>query len=105
MVKAKSPKSDIAESSSGAEIESVDDFKPTHTDSYNHYSTSAPQFTKDSLIRSLTRRAYDICSPQHLQHELDHIRTVLLDNVYPLSRITDVMYRTKQSIDLPASAR
>ena len=36
--------------------------KPTHTDSYTHYSTSAPQSTKDSLIRSLTRRAYDICS-------------------------------------------
>ena len=78
--------------------------KPTHTDSYTHYSTSAPQSTKDSLIRSLTRRAYDICSPQHLQHELDHIRTVLLDNGYPLSRITHVMHRTKQSIDLPASA-
>ena len=78
--------------------------KPTHTDSYTHYSTSAPQSTKDSLIRSLTRRAHDICSPQHLQHELDHIRTVLLDNGYTLSRITHVMYRTKQSIDLPASA-
>ena len=78
--------------------------KPTHTDSYTHYSTSAPQSTKDSLIRSLTRRAYDICAPQHLQHELDHIRTVLLDNGYPLSHITHVMHRTKQSIDLPASA-
>ena len=77
--------------------------KPTHTDSYTHYSTSAPQSTKDSLIRSLTRRAYDICSSQHLQHELDHIRTVLLDNGYPLSHITHVMHRTKQSIDLPAS--
>ena len=78
--------------------------KPTHTDSYTHYSTSAPQSTKDSLIRSLTRRAYDICSPQHLQHELDHICTVLLDNGYPLSCITHVMHRTKQSIDLPATS-
>ena len=78
--------------------------KPTHTDSYTHYSTSAPQSTKDSLIRSLTRRAYDICSQQHLQHELHHISTALLDNGYPLSRITHVMHRTKQSIDPPASA-
>ena len=78
--------------------------KPTNTDSYTYYSTSAPQSTKDSLIRSLTRRAYDICSPQHLQHEQDHICTVLLDNGYPLSRIAHVMHRTKQSIDLPASA-
>ena len=78
--------------------------KPTNTDSYTHYSTSSPQSTKDSLISSLTRRAYDICSPQHLPHELEHIRTVLLDNGYPLSRIELVMRRTKQSIDHPASA-
>ena len=45
-----------------------------------------PQSTKDSLISSLTRHAYDICSPQHLPHELEHIRTVLLDNGYPHSR-------------------
>ena len=31
--------------------------KPTHTDSYTHYSTSSPQSTKDSLISSLTRGA------------------------------------------------
>ena len=78
--------------------------KPTHTDSYTHCSTSSPQSTKDSLISSLTRRAYDICSPQHLPHELEHIRTVLLDNGYPLSRIELVMRRTKHSIDHPASA-
>ena len=78
--------------------------KPTHTDSYTHYSTSSPQSTKDSLICSLTRRAYDICSLQHLPHELEHIRIVLLDNGYPLSRIELFMRRTKQSIDHPISA-
>ena len=78
--------------------------KPTHTDSYTHYSTSSPQSTKDSLISSLTRRAYDIYSPQHLPHELEHIRTVLLDNGYPFSRIELVTRRTKHSIDHPASA-
>ena len=41
--------------------------KPRHTDSYIHYSTSAPRSTKDSLIRSLTRRVYDICSSTHPQ--------------------------------------
>ena len=63
-----------------------------------------PQSTKDSLISSLTRRAYDICSPQHLPRELEHILTVLLDNGYPFSRIELVMRRTKHSIDYPASA-
>ena len=59
--------------------------KPTHTDTYTHYSTAAPQTTKDSLIRSLTRRAYNICSPQHLDLELTHVKSVLLDNGYPLN--------------------
>ena len=77
--------------------------KPTHTDSYTHYSTSAPQSTKDSLIRSLTRRAYDICSPQHLQNELQHIRKVLLDNGYPRNHIELIMHRTKQSIKRTAT--
>ena len=78
--------------------------KPTHTDSYTHYSTSSPQSTIDSIISSLTRRAYGICSPQHLPHELEHIRTVLLDNGYPLSRIELVIRITKHFINHPASA-
>ena len=48
------------------------------------YTVEHPAIDDHKIIRSLTRRAYDICSPQHLQHELDHIRTVLLDNGYPL---------------------
>ena len=58
-----------------------------HTDSYTHYSASAPQSTKDSLIRSLSRRAYDICSPQHLQHELDHIRTGKITVIFSITVI------------------
>ena len=79
--------------------------KPTHTDTYTHYSTAAPQPTKDSLIRSLTRRAYNICSPQHLDLELTHVKSVLLDNGYPLNHINLIMHRTKNSLSKPKTPR
>ena len=79
--------------------------KPTQTDTYTHYSTAAPQTTKDSLIRSLTRRAYNICSPQHLDLELTHVKSVLLDNGYPLNHINLIMHRTKNSLSKPKTPR
>ena len=79
--------------------------KPTHTDTYTHYSTAAPQTTKDSLIRSLTRRAYNICSPQHLDLELSHVKSVLLDNGYPLNHINLIVHRTKNSLSKPKTPR
>ena len=81
--------------------------KSTHTDTYTHYSTATPQTTKDSLIRSLTRRAYNICSPQHLDLELTHVKSVLLDNGYPLNHIKFnlIMHRTKNSLSKPKTPR
>ena len=79
--------------------------KSTHTDTYTYYSTAAPQTTKDSLIRSLTRRAYNICSPQHLDLELTHVKSVLLDNDYPLNPINLIMHRTKKSLSKPKPPR
>ena len=79
--------------------------KSTHTDTYNHYSTAAPKTTKDSPIRSLTRRAYNICSPQHLDLELTHVKSVLLDNGYPLNHINLIMHRTKKSLSKPKPPR
>ena len=37
--------------------------KPTHTNLYVHYNSCAPSYSKDSVIRSLTRRAHFLCSP------------------------------------------
>ena len=79
--------------------------KPTHIDTYTHYSTAAPQTTKDSLIRSLTRRAYNICSPQHVDLEPTHVNSVLLDNGYPLNHINLIMHRTKNSLSKPKTPR
>ena len=79
--------------------------KPTHTDTFTHYSTAAPQNTKDSFIRSLTRRSYNICSPQNLDLELTHVKSVLLDNDYPLNHINLIMHRTKNSLSKPKIPR
>ena len=64
-----------------------------------------PQTTKDSLIRSLTRRAYNICSPQHLDLEFTHVKSVLQDNGYPLNHINLIMHRTKNSLSKPKTPR
>ena len=58
----------------------------------------APSSTKNSIISSLTRRAYTICSPKHLKHELEFLKQTLLCNGYPISRISLIMQRTKQSL-------
>ena len=56
--------------------------KPTHT---NLYNSCAPSSSKDGVIRSLTRRAHILCSPQHLQKELDTVYTTSLQNGHPLT--------------------
>jgi len=44
-----------------------------------------------SLQHLLTRRAYNICSPQHLDDELQTVRHVCLQNGFPPLRITTIM--------------
>ena len=62
--------------------------KPTHTNLYTHYSSSTPQSSKDSVISSLTCRAHTICSPSHIEPEIQHIKQILLSNGYPLEEST-----------------
>ena len=52
--------------------------KTTHTNLYTHYSSSTPQFSKDSVISSLTRRAHTICSPCHLEPEIQPSKSFYL---------------------------
>ena len=73
--------------------------KPTHTNAYTHHNTCSPQAHKDSVIRSFTRRAYTLCSPQHLQSELEFLKNTFLGNSYPLSHILLIMDQTRRSID------
>ena len=65
--------------------------KPTHTNLYTKYSSSTTNSAKNGVIRSLTRRAYNLCSPQHLETELQTVRHVCLLNGFPPQRITTIM--------------
>ena len=75
--------------------------KPTHTNRYIHYNSSAPASAKDSVIRSLTRRAYNLCSPQHLQKELDTVYSICLQNGHPPARTTRIMDEIKRKLEQP----
>ena len=72
--------------------------KPTHTNLYTHYSSSSPTSTKFSIISSLTRRAYTLCSSYHLNDELQFLKHTFLTNGFPLNKINQLMDWTKKSL-------
>ena len=59
--------------------------KPTHTNLCVRYNSCAPSSSNDRVIRSLTRRAHILCSPKHLQKELDTVYATSLQNRHPLT--------------------
>ena len=72
--------------------------KHTHTNLYTHYSSSTPQSSKECVISSLTRRAHTMCSPCHLEPEIQLMKQILLSNGYPLRRINLIMARTLKNL-------
>ena len=60
--------------------------KPTNTNLYTHYSSATTMSSKESVVRTLTRRAYKLCSPHHLDNELQHLESTFLSNGYPLQK-------------------
>ena len=79
--------------------------KPTHTNVYLNFNSCAPGTTKDGVIRSLTRRAYKLCSPQHLEEELTFLRNTFLNNGYPQNSIFMVMEQTRARLNRPRSPK
>jgi len=75
--------------------------KPTHTNNYLKASSSSSNSSKDSVIRSLTQRALNICSPEHLDKELKHVRITCLENGHPLRRVDNLMNKTKINYNNP----
>ena len=65
--------------------------KPTHTNLYTKYNSCTTNSANNGVIRSLTRRAYNVCSPQHLDAELQTVRHVCLKNGFPPLRISTIM--------------
>ena len=70
--------------------------KPTHTNLYTKYNSCTTNSSKNSVIRSLTRRAYNVCSPQHLDAELQTVRHVCFLNGFPPHRITTIMEEVRR---------
>ena len=68
--------------------------KPTNTNVYTHFSSSASMASKESTVRTLTRRAFKLCSPHHLQSEINHLESTFLSNSYPLRKLRHIMDQT-----------
>ena len=75
--------------------------KPTHTNLYVKYNSTTPNSTKDSVIRSLAQRAFNLCSPQHLDAELDTVHTICLKNGFPSRRIHTVINKVGTKFHSP----
>ena len=75
--------------------------KPTFTGQYIHWNSFGPKQRKTNLIDILTHRALKICSKSTLKHELDNIRSILVQNGYPEflidSRISKKLLRFQRS--------
>ncbi|KAI5636520.1 hypothetical protein NE865_10765 [Phthorimaea operculella] len=56
--------------------------KPTHTDRYLHATSHHHPRHLQSVVSTLTKRAYDLCDAEHLDDELNHVHKVLVQNGY-----------------------
>ena len=79
--------------------------KPTHTNLYLKYNSSTPASTRRSVIQSLTRRAYNICSPQHLEEELDTVYNICLCNGFPPYEISTLMSTVRDRLLHPKPSK
>ena len=75
--------------------------KPTHTNLYVRYNSCAPSSSKDSVIRSLTRRAYILCSPPTITKRTGHSLLNLLTKWTPPDRVKRIMDSVKQKLENP----
>lgn len=69
--------------------------KPTHTDKYLHANSHHHPRHLNSVVTSLTNRAYDLCDEEHLQNELAHVQNVLRINGYNTRSIVSRKRSTK----------
>ena len=76
--------------------------KTTHTDLYTHFYSAHPTATKKGTINSLFLRAFRLCSPEHLQSEIEHIRSAFLRVKYPDYVINEALSKAKRRFHNPA---
>ena len=79
--------------------------KLTNTNLYTHYSSASTKASKESVVRSLTRRAVKLYFPRHLKMELKHLEATFLSNGYPLQKIRHLMSQTIERTKSTAKPR
>ena len=73
--------------------------KPTHTESYLRYDSCSPPSCKASVITTLVRRAYSLCSTKaSLSNEIYYIGRVMATNLYPPSFVLKSILRIQKSL-------
>ena len=68
--------------------------KPTNTNLYTQYTSATTMSSKESVVRTLTRRAYKLCSPQHLNSELTHLEATFFPVPILSKKICHLMHNT-----------
>ena len=62
--------------------------KPTFSGVYTNYESFIPTYQKRGLLRTLLHRSFSICCDFKTFHfEIDHLKTILIKNNYPLNFI------------------
>ncbi|XP_049941353.1 uncharacterized protein LOC126418579 [Schistocerca serialis cubense] len=86
--------------------------KPTHTDRYLHRDSNHHPQQKRGVIKTLADRARNICKPELLDAEMEHLHNALMKNGYlspeikralrqPRRNHTDVQATAKSKVFLP----
>ncbi|KFD51344.1 hypothetical protein M514_07749 [Trichuris suis] len=68
--------------------------KPTHSDRYIHFSPHHPRAVMKGVIQGMARRAIDLCEPEFLEAELNHIFETFKENGYPSSLVHSAIQQT-----------
>ena len=58
-------------------------WKPTHTDHYLNYGSNHHPRIKSGIVKCLAHRAREVCQPDLVKTELNHLQQVLESNNYP----------------------
>ena len=76
--------------------------KPIHTNHCLDFNSNMTR--KESVIKSLVDRAFNLCSPDHLEDELTFIKNTLKSNGYKTWKINKVICKKRNLILTPTSS-
>ncbi|KFD58240.1 hypothetical protein M514_01003 [Trichuris suis] len=78
--------------------------KPTHSDRYLHFSSHHRRTVMTGVIQGMSRHAVDLCEPELVKIELNHIHKTFKENGYPSSLLHSVIQQTLANLHRPQKA-